>query len=89
MQLKSSVLFLFILIPIFAFCNVATVTVSGIIKESATKAPLGYVNVVLKTEKDSVFVTGTVTNEEGRFVIPKINPGNYVLEISFIGYKTN
>ncbi len=86
MQLKSSVLF--ILIPIFAFCNVATVTVSGIIKESATKAPLGYVNVVLKTEKDSVFVTGTVTNEEGRFVIPKINPGNYVLEISFIGYKT-
>lgn len=86
MQLKSSVLF--ILIPIFAFCNVATVTVSGIIKESATKVPLGYVNVVLKTEKDSVFVTGTVTNEEGRFVIPKINPGNYVLEISFIGYKT-
>lgn len=88
MQLKSSVLFLFILIPVFAFSNVATVTVSGIVKESATKAPLGYVNVVLKTEKDSVFVTGTVTNEEGRFVIPNINPGNYVLEISFIGYKT-
>ncbi len=88
MQLKSSVLFLFILIPVFAFSNVATVTVSGIVKESATKAPLGYVNVVLKTEKDSVFVTGTVTNEEGRFVIPTINPGNYVLEISFIGYKT-
>jgi outer membrane receptor protein involved in Fe transport len=87
-QLKSSVLFLFILIPVFAFSNVATVTVSGIVKESATKAPLGYVNVVLKTEKDSVFVTGTVTNEEGRFVIPTINPGNYVLEISFIGYKT-
>ncbi|MBL7872853.1 MAG: TonB-dependent receptor [Cyclobacteriaceae bacterium] len=87
-QLKSGSLFLFILIPVFAFGNVASVTVSGIVKESATKAPLGYVNVVLKTEKDSVFVTGTVTNEEGRFVIPTISPGNYVLEISFIGYKT-
>jgi len=87
-QLKSSVLFVFFLVPIFAFSHLATVTVSGIVKEASTKAPLGYVNVVLKTEKDSVFVTGTVTNEEGRFALTKVNPGNYVLEISFIGYKT-
>jgi outer membrane receptor protein involved in Fe transport len=87
-RLKSSILFLFILFPVFAFCNAATVTVSGIVKETSTKAPLGYVNVVLKTEQDSVFVTGTVTNEEGRFVITKVNPGNYLLEVSFIGYKT-
>lgn len=64
------------------------VTVSGIIKDKNTKSVLPFVNVVLKTEKDSSFVSGTVTNEEGRFSLSKIKSGNYYLEVSFIGYKT-
>lgn len=88
MRLKSLILVQLVFISAVVFGKVATVTVSGIVKESSSKEPLGYVNVVLKTEKDSVFVTGSVTNEEGRFVLTNINPGNYVLEISFIGYRT-
>jgi hypothetical protein len=41
----------------------------------------------LKTEKDSSFVSGTVTNEEGRFTLSKIKSGNYYLEVSYIGFK--
>ena len=64
------------------------VNVSGSIKDKNTKSVLPFVNVVLKTEKDSSFVSGTVTNEEGRFSISKIKSGNYYLEVSYIGYKT-
>lgn len=58
------------------------------VKEKTSRATMAYVNVVLKTGKDSVFVTGTVTNEEGRFTLSGIKPGNYFLEVSFVGYLT-
>jgi outer membrane receptor protein involved in Fe transport len=64
------------------------VTISGLIKDKADKTALSYVNVVLKNDKDSAFVTGTVSNEEGRFTISNIKPNNYYFEISFIGYVT-
>ncbi len=74
---------------IFTISNAQTsVTVSGIIKDKNSKAVLPFVNVVLKTEKDSTFVSGTVTNEEGRFSLSKVKSGNYYLEVSYIGYKT-
>lgn len=71
----------------FAFSQAAPVTVSGIIKDKTSKTALPFVSVVLKIKSDSVFVTGTISNEEGRFTISGIKPGNYVLEASFIGYK--
>ncbi len=64
-----------------------SVTLSGIVKEQSTNAPMPYVTVVLKTEKDSALVLGTITNEEGRFTINAIKKGNYYIETSFIGYK--
>jgi hypothetical protein len=75
---------------IFSISNAhTTVTVSGIIKAKTSKAILPFVNVILKTGKDSVFVSGTVTNEEGRFYLSKVKPGNYLLELTYIGYLTN
>jgi outer membrane receptor protein involved in Fe transport len=64
------------------------VTISGSIKDKADLSALSYVNVVLKTEKDSAFAAGTVSNEEGRFTLTNIKPNNYYFEISFIGYVT-
>jgi len=71
-----------------AFSQNKGVTISGLIKDKANKTALSYVNVVLKTEKDSAFVTGTVSNEEGRFTLSNVKPNNYYFEISFIGYFT-
>ncbi|MFM9837643.1 MAG: TonB-dependent receptor domain-containing protein [Cyclobacteriaceae bacterium] len=69
-----------------SFSQVKSVTISGIVKDKSTS--LSYVNVLLKKEKDSTFVTGTVTSGEGRFSISNIKPGNYLLEFSFVGYTT-
>ncbi len=63
-----------------------TVTVSGVVKDNKDKAVLPYVNIILKTEKDSAFVTGSATNDDGRYTLIGIRPGNYVLEVSYVGY---
>ena len=46
-------------------------------------------NVAFKDAKDSSFVIGTVTNEEGGFSLVGVKSGNYILEISMVGFKTN
>jgi CarboxypepD_reg-like domain len=63
-------------------------TISGIVKDAKNKTVLPFVNVVLKKEKDSSFVSGTITNEEGRFTIANIKTGEYFLEVSGVGLAT-
>jgi len=75
------------LVSSMAFAQVSAVTVSGIVKNKNNRTAMAYVNVVVKQEKDTAFVAGTITNEEGRFSIEKMKPGNYLLEVSFIGFK--
>jgi len=83
-----SIIILVGLLSNYSFGQNKVVTISGLIKDKADKSALPYVNVILKTEKDSEFVTGTVSNDEGRFTLSNIKPNNYYLEISFIGYVT-
>lgn len=80
-------IFSFILIPL-SFGQIKSVAVSGGVTDNANKAALPFVTIVLKTEKDSTFVTGTVSDEDGRFTLATVSPGNYLLEISYIGYTT-
>lgn len=87
MHVKLVFFILAIFLVVFhTYGQTTMVTVSGIIKDKSTKTTLAFANVVLKTEKDSAFVTGTISNEEGRFSLPNIRPGNYFMEVSFIGY---
>lgn len=66
--------------------QVSGVTVSGAILDQKTKTALPYANVVLKTGKDSAFVTGTISDEGGRFTLSGVKPGTYSLEFSLISY---
>ncbi len=79
---------IFLFVQVTLTSQVSNVTISGTIKDKTSKAPLPYISVVLKTEKDSVFITGAITNEEGRFTLSGIKEGNYNLLISYIGYNT-
>ena len=82
----------FLLLPLFILLSNQTIaqntsiTISGIVKDKNEVLP--FVNVILKTEKDSAFVTGAITNEEGFFSLSNIKPDNYLLTFSFIGYKS-
>jgi len=83
-----SILLIITCLVSYSFGQNKGITVSGLIKDKLAKSALAYVNVVLKTEKDSAFVTGAVSNDEGRFTLTNIKPSNYYFEISFIGYVT-
>lgn len=82
------VLFIFLLTSAICLAQSENVTISGLVKDSASQEPIGYVNVVLFTEKDSAFVSGAVSADNGRFSIPSVAPGNYFVELSFVGYIT-
>lgn len=64
------------------------VTLSGKVQDAQTKAPLAFLSVVMKTEKDSAFVAGALTDEAGAFTLSGLKKGNYHLEASFMGYQT-
>lgn len=87
--MKSLIIILLSMTVTFGLAQPKTVTVSGLVNDKASKEPIGYVNVILFTAKDSVFAAGTVTAEDGRFSISNVVPGDYFLELSFIGYTTN
>ena len=70
-----------------AYAQVSGITISGSIKNKTNKLALSYVNVLARTEKDTAFVAGTITNEEGRFSLTGIKPGNYQLEFSLSGFR--
>lgn len=80
-----------LLFPTFAISSMmtaqtASVTVSGKATNN-DKAALPYASIILKKEKDSAFVAGTITNEEGRFSITGIKPDHYLMETSVAGYN--
>uniref|UniRef100_A0A7V0Z4P3 TonB-dependent receptor n=1 Tax=candidate division WOR-3 bacterium TaxID=2052148 RepID=A0A7V0Z4P3_UNCW3 len=67
--------------------NNSTGRITGIVVESVTEQPIERVNIIIydKTHKQ---LTGAATNETGRFFITGINPGEYIIEFSFVGFET-
>ena len=86
MKYSRFVLLLSILISQQLFSQISEVSVSGIIKDKADNTALSYANILIKTKLDSSFVTGTISSDDGRFNLPKVKPGTYIIEVSFVGY---
>lgn len=58
-------------------------SIKGIVIDKGDRTPIAYANVVIKGTTN-----GTQTNEEGQFAIDNLLPGPYILQVSFVGYKT-
>ncbi|MXN92384.1 TonB-dependent receptor [Flavobacterium sp. Sd200] len=87
---RSIIIYLALLMLCFyqtATAQVKAVTISGTVTETDSSIPVGYANAVIKSKTNTV-ITTAITNEEGSFTLSPIPPGNYLLEISFMGYKT-
>ena len=83
------------MVSIFLFLGILTsslwaqskqVTVSGLVKEKKTNMSLPFANVILKTAAQKTFVSGTITNEKGQFVLANVKSGQYILEVSSVGF---
>ncbi len=82
--------FLFLLIHLFTsvYGNdlEADAGLTGKVIEKGTDSPMAYVNIILFFTDDSSQAAGVVSNPDGVFSINNIVPGNYYLELSFLGF---
>lgn len=62
--------------------------VSGVLVDSLNNEKLPFVNIGLMRAVDSVFVSGTSSNENGYFKAEHIPDGKYVFLVSSIGYES-
>lgn len=63
--------------------------IRGILIDSATQTPVSFGTVALINLQSNKPVDGTVSDEEGKFEITKVPDEEYVLEYSFVGYRTS
>lgn len=83
---KKLTLFLSFILAMFSAEAQMKVTVSGTVRNEEKKV-IAYANVFLKKQADQKFVAGTITDSLGRFKMGELPAGNYLLEISIIGYR--
>ncbi|SFW57819.1 Outer membrane receptor proteins, mostly Fe transport [Sinomicrobium oceani] len=76
-------LLLFFILP--AFYIHAQTSVHGKLLDKDTELPVIYANVTV-IASDSTML-GAVSDEEGRFSIARVLPGNYTLTVNFMGYR--
>ena len=62
--------------------------VSGVLVDSLNNEKLPFVNVGLMRAVDSVFVSGTSSNENGYFKAEHLPDGKYIFLVSSIGYES-
>ncbi len=81
--------FFFLLLPIFAVqLSAQNINIEGQIADSSGIG-LPSASVVLLEKKDSLFVLFGLTDEAGRFILKRIEPGDYILQVSYLGYKNH
>lgn len=64
------------------------VSVSGLLLDAGTQETLPFANVAVHDFENNALLTGTITDDNGRFELLDIPLGKYKLYFSFLGYKT-
>ncbi|MBQ2499701.1 MAG: carboxypeptidase-like regulatory domain-containing protein, partial [Bacteroidales bacterium] len=62
-------------------------TITGTLADDTTNEPLMFVNVGLIRAADTVYVAGTASNDKGFFKLEHVRNGQYILQITAIGYE--
>ena len=86
-RINQFIIICLFLCPLGVLAQKSSVNVSGTIKDKVSNETLPFVNVLLKRTADSSFVSGTISNDNGLFTISDAKPGDYLLEVTYIGYR--
>lgn len=82
--ITTFILAFFCVISIFA----TTGGVKGKVTDATSKAAIEFVNVSIYDTSGTKLVKGTISDEDGQFRFDGLKPGNYVMKVSYVGYKT-
>lgn len=80
-------LILFISFPFFTNLQETNIEITGKVVESGNNQPIEYATISVINYTSNKPITGTITKNNGTFSL-KINPSNFYIEVSFIGYLT-
>ena len=83
--MKVWLLFIFSIIPIVF--QAQNHMISGKVTDKEYN-PIEFVTISLLSASDSSLVTGTITDEKGRFILSCKEKGNYIIRASHIEYTT-
>ena len=64
------------------------ISIQGTIVDKELNEGIERATIQLLALPDSTFVTGTTSEAQGKFSLSNLKPANYVLKVSYIGYKT-
>lgn len=62
-------------------------SISGKLRDTITGEPLSFASVALYQQADSSLVSGSISSEDGSFLISQLEAGKYYLEAQFLGYE--
>ena len=65
----------------------AKVTVSGTVWDAELNTPIEQATIQILSMPDSTYVNGNVSLTNGRFSLPAVKPGKYLLKVSYVGYS--
>jgi outer membrane receptor protein involved in Fe transport len=71
----------------FVFAQKNNITLSGLILEKTSQNALPFVTISLKTNKEETFVMGTVSDENGRYILSNVKPNTYKLYATIVGFR--
>jgi hypothetical protein len=85
--MKSTITTVFtIVFLLFSFFGISQTSLEGIVTNAETGEPI--INATISVYKNDVLITGGETDLNGKYSILDLQPDNYNLEASFIGYIT-
>ncbi|MDR0843647.1 MAG: carboxypeptidase-like regulatory domain-containing protein, partial [Tannerella sp.] len=85
--MKKKILGIIVLFGMTQWAFALDIEIKGRVMYADSHKAVEFANVVLQTP-DSAFVSGAVTDTEGRFRLTKVASGDYRLVVSSIGYET-
>lgn len=65
------------------------ISITGIVIDQAgsDRVAVEFATVVLLDARDSIMVKGTTTENDGTFILNNVEAGDYLVKVSFIGYR--
>lgn len=76
-----------ILLMQFAHAQMPSLSVSGNVQEQQSNKPMEYCTISIFDATTEDLVTGIVSDLQGNFIVDKLKPGLYDVEVSFIGFE--
>ena len=81
------ILMITMVLPIYSFAQSSSGIVKGKIVDIETQTPLEYATITIYSQKDSLIITGDISDDKGAFFI-EVSPGKHFAKIEFIGFQS-